>query len=86
MLMPDVNILIYAHREEEKCHEAYAKWLKTLIDGAEPFALSVLVGVGSISCWSEFHDCGNLAVAMTSRRRCRSHDVLGCRLLTCSHI
>jgi len=27
MLMPDVNILMYAHREEEKCHESYAKWL-----------------------------------------------------------
>jgi predicted nucleic acid-binding protein len=35
MLMPDVNILMYAHREEEKCHESYAKWLKALIDGAE---------------------------------------------------
>ena len=48
MLMPDVNILIYAHREDEKCHEAYAKWLKSLVDGAEPFALSVLVAVGFV--------------------------------------
>jgi uncharacterized protein len=45
MLMPDINILVYAHREEEKCHEVYFKWLKTLIDGPEPFALSVLVAV-----------------------------------------
>jgi hypothetical protein len=32
----------------EKCHEAYAEWLKSLVDGAEPFALSVLVAVGFV--------------------------------------
>jgi len=48
MLMPDVNVLIYAHREDEKCHAAYANWLKTLVDGPEPFALSVLVAVGFV--------------------------------------
>ena len=31
MLMPDINILIYTHREDEKCHEAYARWLKSLV-------------------------------------------------------
>jgi uncharacterized protein len=48
MLMPDVNILIYAHREDEKHHEAYARWLTNLVDGPEPFALSVLVAVGFV--------------------------------------
>jgi len=43
MLMPDVNILVYAHRDDEKRHLPYAKWLKALIDGPEPFALSILV-------------------------------------------
>jgi hypothetical protein len=81
MLMPDVNILIYAHREEEKCHEAYAKWLKTLIDGAEPFALSVLVAVGFVRIVTNrriYEDPTPLPLAlafieqMTAHPRCRT--------------
>ena len=48
MLMPDVNVLVYAHRGDEARHEAYARWLESVIDGAEPFALSVLVAVGFV--------------------------------------
>ena len=48
MLMPDVNVLVYAHRGDEARHEAYARWLESDIDGAEPFALSVLVAVGFV--------------------------------------
>ena len=44
--MPDVNILVYAHREDEAVHASYAEWLKQLVDGPEPFGLSVLVAVG----------------------------------------
>src|SRR2546430_997872 len=46
MLMPDVNILVYAHRQDEERHDAYAQWLKDLVDGPNPFSLSVLVAVG----------------------------------------
>ena len=46
MLMPDVNVLVYAHRADEAVHEAYAAWLHRLGAGPEPFALSVLVAVG----------------------------------------
>jgi toxin-antitoxin system PIN domain toxin len=81
MLMPDVNILVYAHREEEECHEAYGKWLKTLIDGAEPFALSVLVAVGFVRIVTNrriYEDPTPLPVAlafieqMTTHPRCRT--------------
>lgn len=48
MLMPDVNILVYAHREDEDRHKPYAKWLKAVVDGPQPFSLSVLVAVGFI--------------------------------------
>jgi toxin-antitoxin system PIN domain toxin len=41
--MPDVNVLIYAHREESAQHERYAEWLTELCTGTEPFALSELV-------------------------------------------
>lgn len=43
MLVPDVNVLIYAHREDStEDHDRYAKWLIELATGHEPFALSVL--------------------------------------------
>lgn len=48
MLMPDVNVLVYAHRQDEAMHAPYAAWLKRTIDGAEPFSLSVLVAVGFV--------------------------------------
>jgi len=43
MQMPDVNILVYAHREESPAHQRYAQWLVNMANGPEPFALSELV-------------------------------------------
>ena len=44
MMLPDVNVLIYAHVEDSTPdHAAYADWLTRLATGPEPFALSVLV-------------------------------------------
>jgi len=48
MLMPDVNILVYAHRPDEGPHAAYRRWLEDLADGQEPFAVSVLAAVGFV--------------------------------------
>jgi toxin-antitoxin system PIN domain toxin len=46
--MPDVNILIYAHRADEAVHEPYKAWLEQALAGAEPLALSVLSAVGFV--------------------------------------
>jgi len=43
MLLPDVNVLVYAHRGDAPEHERYAAWLTTLATASEPFALSELV-------------------------------------------
>lgn len=40
MVMPDVNILVYAHREETREHKRYAQWVTEMANGPEPFALS----------------------------------------------
>ena len=40
MELPDVNVLIYSHREDAPEHDRYAAWLAGLVDGAAPFALS----------------------------------------------
>lgn len=43
MLLPDVNVLVYAHRKDSASdHPRYASWLYDLAVGREPFALSVL--------------------------------------------
>ncbi len=43
MQLPDVNVLIYAHREDAREHERYAAWLLALTEAAEPFAVSEAV-------------------------------------------
>jgi toxin-antitoxin system PIN domain toxin len=46
--LPDVNILIYAHRAESPEHELYADWLTKAAEGPEPFALSELGASGFV--------------------------------------
>ncbi len=47
--MPDVNVLIYAHRTDGcEEHEAYARWLVELATGPEPYALSPVVLAGFV--------------------------------------
>jgi uncharacterized protein len=68
MLMPDVNVLVYAHRRDEAWHEPYADWLKQMVDGPEPFALSVLVAVGFLRIVTNpriYPDPTPLGVALT---------------------
>jgi predicted nucleic acid-binding protein len=43
MQLPDVNVLIYAHREDAPEHERYAAWLRALTESDEPFAVSEVV-------------------------------------------
>lgn len=80
MLMPDVNVLVYAHREDEAWHRAYSAWLEQLIDSSEPFTLSVLVAVGFLRIVTSpriYDDPTPLGVALavidriTSHPRCR---------------
>jgi len=83
MLMPDVNVLVYAHREDEELHEAYADWLKRLVDGAEPFSLSVLVAVGFVRVVTNqriYADPTPLPVALAAIDQLVAHD--GCRVAT----
>ena len=48
MLLPDVNVLIYAHRLESPEHDRYAEWLARLAEGPEPFGLSELGASGFV--------------------------------------
>lgn len=48
MILPDVNVLIYAHREDSPEHHAYARLLTELATGDEPFGCSELVLSGFV--------------------------------------
>lgn len=43
MQLPDVNILVYAHRQDSPHHGTCIHWLETLINSDEAFAMSELV-------------------------------------------
>ena len=55
MRMPDVNVLVYAHRSDEGVHEPYRRWMEDLVNGPEPFALSVPVAVGFVRIVTNRH-------------------------------
>lgn len=43
MVLPDVNVLVYAHREDTKQHAQCLEWLEGIANGHEAFALSDMV-------------------------------------------
>ena len=46
MVLPDVNLLIYAYRDDYGFHEQAKAWLESLLDGDELFGLADLVCSG----------------------------------------
>lgn len=48
MVLPDVNVLVYAHREDAPHHASCRTWLEGAINGSEAFGLSDLVLGGFI--------------------------------------
>lgn len=43
MILIDVNVLVYAHREDARDHSAYAAWLNETIGSEAPYGVSDLV-------------------------------------------
>lgn len=43
MILPDVNVLVYAHREDSPRHAPARAWLEAAVNGPEPLGLSDLV-------------------------------------------
>ena len=48
MILPDDNVLVYAHREDVADHTAYRTWLETVINGDEAYGVSELVLSGFV--------------------------------------
>ncbi|GIL05563.1 MAG: ribonuclease VapC43 [Betaproteobacteria bacterium] len=48
MVLPDVNVLVYAHREDTEHHVPCRRWLEATINGEERYGVSELVLSGFI--------------------------------------
>jgi predicted nucleic acid-binding protein len=82
MKMPDVNVLIYAHRQDESAHEFYRDWLNHLVNSEVPFGLSALVAVAFVRIVTHpraRQDPTPLSVALETVERLRESS--GCRWL-----
>lgn len=42
-MLPDVNVLVYAHREDSSHHRACRDWLEAIVNGDASYGLSELV-------------------------------------------
>ena len=43
MILPDVNVLVYAHREEAADHESYRRWLEETVNSERAYGMSPVV-------------------------------------------
>jgi toxin-antitoxin system PIN domain toxin len=43
VILPDVNVLVYAYREDAPRHEPYRRWLDAVVSADEAYGLSDLV-------------------------------------------
>ena len=43
MVLLDVNVLVYAHRQDSPHHRQYLSWLENLVNSDHPYGLSDLV-------------------------------------------
>ncbi len=48
MVLPDVTVLVYAHRADAPDHDDYRDWLETLLRGPNAYAMSDLVLSGFV--------------------------------------
>ena len=48
MLLCDVNVLVYAHREDIANHLPYREWLESVINGDQAYAVSDLILSGFV--------------------------------------
>ncbi|HEX9886397.1 MAG TPA: type II toxin-antitoxin system VapC family toxin [Longimicrobiales bacterium] len=46
MILPDVNVLVYAHREDAPRHPEYRLWLEQVLTGPSTYGISDLVMSG----------------------------------------
>jgi len=80
MMLMDVNVLVYAHREDAKDHQAYRDWLESVINSNIAYGFSELVLSGFIRVVThpkvfENPSSTEVAIAFTQQIRSAGHAV-----------
>jgi len=80
MLLPDVNVLVYAVRNEDPRHPEYRRWLDEVVNGSAGYGMSDLVLSGFVRVVTHpkvFKDPDPIdrAIAFASTLRNQSHCV-----------
>jgi uncharacterized protein len=68
VILPDVNVLIYAHRPDARDHAAYRAWLEDVLSGDQAYGMSDLVLSGVLRIVTNpriFGDATPIDVALT---------------------
>lgn len=52
MIIPDINLLIYAYDSTSPWHERAAKWWNLCLSGSAPVGISWLVALGFVRLWT----------------------------------
>lgn len=76
MILPDVNVLVYAHREESERHEEYRIWLENVFCAGAAFGVSDLVLSGCLRILTHprvFDPPTPASVALAFVRQVREH-------------
>lgn len=74
MILPDVNVLVYAHRSDAPDHAAYRRWLEDVINSDQAYGLSELVLSGFLRVVTHpkvFNPPSDLAAALAFARDIR---------------
>jgi toxin-antitoxin system PIN domain toxin len=84
VILPDVNVLVYAFRREAQHHDRYASWLRGVIGGSDELALAENVLTGFLRIVTNPRVMADpapiadaLAFVNTLRRARRSRSVAG---------
>ena len=81
MMLMDVNVLVYAHREDVKAHRTYRDWLESVINSGAAYAFSELVLSGFIRVVTHpkvFEKPSSLDVAIAFVQQLRSAEHAVC--------
>ena len=75
MILMDVNVLVYAHREDVKDHQAYRDWLESVVNSESAYGYSerVLSGFLRVVTHSKvFEQPSSMGVALASAEQIRT--------------
>ncbi|MDF0642618.1 MAG: type II toxin-antitoxin system VapC family toxin [Nitrospira sp.] len=76
MILPDVNVLVYAHRQDSARHADYLAWLNDLLESDAAFGVSEIVLSGFLRVVTHprvFRDPTPLDLALQFAESLRSH-------------